>query len=417
MVPGQTLEMTVTDLAFGGAGVGRGPDGRAVFVPFVVVGDEATVRITAVHQRFARADVVGLRVPGPGRTVPPCPLYGRCGGCQYQHLTDALQAETKLRQLRSVLARLGGLPDIPAPDPVVRSPQAYGYRNKLKLEPVPGVGVGDASGARGVRYGFCALDNTTFLEVTACPLASARLNALIPEAQQSGWARRNAGSTRPGPLTLRETADGTTYFFFGAASHRQPWLSEQFLHREVRVPLGSFWQVNPGVADRLAATVRDWVAEAPPTLLIDAYAGVGTFSLAAGAGVRRRVLIETDAEALRAAEWNHRAWGLGECERVHGAAERVLESCLGSAGAKSADVTLVLDPPRTGCAERVLATIVRSTVARVLYVACDAACLARDLNVLVARGGFRLARLGFFDMFPQTAHFETLALLVRNTAG
>ena len=184
--------------------------------------------------------------------------------------------------------------------------------------------------------------------------------------------------------------------------------------REVRVPLGSFWQVNAPVAERLAATVRDWIAESPPVLLVDAYAGVGTFSLAAGPGAGKRVLIETDGEALRAAEWNHRAWGLGECERVHGAAERVLESTLKTARANAVGVTLMLDPPRTGCAKRVLETIVRSGVSRVLYVACDAACLARDLNVLTGRDGFRLARLGFFDMFPQTAHFETLALLVRS---
>jgi len=411
MEPGQRLRLTIRDVGFGGDGVGRSVEGQVVFVPFSAAGDEAEVEIVSVHRHFVRAEIREILTPGPGRAASACPHYGRCGGCRYQHLTHETELGVKVAQLQAVLQRIGQATALPEVDPIVRSPQPCGYRNKLRVEPTgPAF---DTGKGLALEYGFCELDNKTFFPLDACPLAAPQLNELLPKAQRTAWARKNAARKQPGALTLRLAADGVTRLYFARAPRRVTWLHESLLDRAVSVPLGAFWQVNTAVAARLAETVATWFAEAPTPVLVDAYAGVGTFSLAVGEGAASRTLIERDEQAMHAASHNHRQWGLPGCECLGGDVGKLLPGVLKRTHDRGAPATVILDPPRSGCAPTVLRGLAESPASRAIYVSCNAATLARDLKALSAEGGFRISRLAFFDMFPRTAHFESAVLLQR----
>lgn len=395
----------IADVAFGGDGVGRLADGSVVFVPCTAVGDDVTIEVTERRQAFCRASLVQLNESGPGRCSPLCRHFGNCGGCAYQHLDYATELAVKHRQFRSLMARLGKFTDFPDSE-AFPAPNPYGYRNKLRLE--PSARRLEADGYH-LDYGYCQRDNQTFFKLKECPLAQPELNALIPKAVRSDWGRQNARRPEPFNLTLRRDTSGTTAFYFGKASTKLPWLTERLLSHTYRVPTGSFWQVHPPVAERLLATARDWLAELPPTdALIDAYGGVGTFSIALGDDHPRRILIESDPAAIEAADYNHRQAGL-IADIIGATTEEALPKALKSLRGQRA--TVVLDPPRTGCHPDVITALRRHRVPLLLYVSCNAATLARDLRLLCADALYTPIHSAIFDMFPRTAHFESAVLL------
>lgn len=404
---GSLFELTVQDIALGGDGIGPAPDGRIVFVPFAAVGDRLQVRVVAAQPRLLRAEIAAILEPGPGRIPPPCPWYGHCGGCRYQHLDYALQPKLKERQAESTLKRLGGLASLPPPEPVVAAPAPYHYRNKLKLQAFR---EGDQ-----VLYGFCALDNVTRIGIDSCPLAAPELNAFIPQIAKLPGSEINARSREPQDLTLRRLADGTVRSFFGPPPRGAAWVQEQLLGRPVNVPPGSFWQVNPPVAEVLVQTVAGWFQGKPTELFVDAYAGVGPFSLAVGTAARQHLLIESDPSAISAAKANAAAWGLKGAKCLSGKTEKMLPAWLAQVGKLANGATVLLDPPRTGCEAEMLDTLRQSAVRRLVYVSCHPATLARDLKRLCGDGPrpFAIRKWRVFDMFPQTPHLETAVLMER----
>ena len=407
MQTGERITLSISDVAFGGRGIGRSPAGIVVMVPFAAVGDGLDVEITRVRKRHCEARILGVADPGPGRVDPVCPYYGRCAGCQYQHLGYDRQLAVKSCQLSGLLQRIGGLA-IPPGIPVVSDcGHAYGYRNKLRLHPLPHSG-----GQVPPAYGFYGPDNRTLVAVAQCPLAMPQLNALLPQATAACLVPVATRGWPPRDVVLRYAALSGACFRLADGSPG-PHLRESLLGREVRVALSSFWQVNPYVSDRLVRTSVEWLAEDPPATLIDAYAGVGAFSLACGGRVGDCVLIEQDAAAVRAARVNHEHWGLAGRSFVRGTTEKVLPRVLTRLGKRLGATAVVLDPPRSGCLGAVTDALVRTPCRRVLYASCNPATLARDLKRLCAQGVYEVARLEWFDMFPQTAHFETLAMLVR----
>ncbi|MDD4098051.1 MAG: class I SAM-dependent RNA methyltransferase [Lentisphaeria bacterium] len=404
-ITGQIITVTITDLAFGGDGLARLDDGAVVFVPFTAVGDVAEVEVTDVRKSFLRAELRRLLTPGPGRAEPACRHYGVCGGCVYQHLDYPTQCAAKQKQLADLMARIGKFAAFPAPEPAVPSPLEYGYRNKLRLEPT--APIRDDQGVR-LGYGYCQRDNKTFFLVRSCPLGMPCLNDLLPKAVRSAWGSQNAKRPKPYTLTLRVPANGEPTFYFGHASPKVPWLHETVLGEDVSVPLDSFWQVNPPVADRVIGTVAAWFRETGARALIDAYGGVGTFSLAIGQDAQFRVVIENDRLATAAAEYNHAQKGL-KAQVILGSTEVVLPRVLTKI--TPAETAVILDPPRTGCQPKAIAAIRNTRPGHVLYVSCNPATLARDLKALCQDGLYRPVRSAWFDMFPQTPHFETAVLL------
>lgn len=411
MQVGSQINLSIHDIAFGGEGVAR-TDECVVFVPFTAIGDEALVEITEVRKNFAKGRVLALNKPGEGRTLPSCPHYGRCGGCQYQHLTYEAEFAAKTKQLADCLSRIGGIRELPPIEPAFPAPECYGYRNKLRLEAKQCV-VEKGEPAQ-VDYGYYALDNKTFMRINGCRLARTELNKEIPAAIKSDWGKANAHrrkQERPGALTLRIDSAGTIKYYFGFAPNHLGWFKEELAGVQYRVPIGSFWQVNPAVASQLLKTVDEWIAPLDLDTLVDAYCGVGTFACALTKPFRERLLIENDHAATEAAEYNLQQKLYG-CQVVTNATEKALPKALPRYPQDS--TLVVVDPPRTGCQAQVLQTLLENRPVRVLYVSCNPSTLARDLKALTSTGVYSLEHLGLFDMFPRTAHFETAVLLKRN---
>jgi tRNA/tmRNA/rRNA uracil-C5-methylase (TrmA/RlmC/RlmD family) len=316
----------------------------------------------------------------------------------------------KQAQLTAVLRRIGGLRELPAVEKVVSSPLPYGYRNKFKLQAFRPIRGGAPA------YGFCALDNKTMLEISTCPLAAPAVNAAAKEALASPDAARNAGREELLDLTVRATASGRSYWYFGIPPKNMAWAQEELLGKPVQVPPGGFWQINSSVSSLLVQEVVAWFQNSPTPQFIDAYAGVGPFCLAIGNKAASHVLIELDREAIEAADRNTAAWGIKGVEILPGKAEARLPSLLRQLGPQAKEATILLDPPRTGADPRLLASLRGSAVAQAIYVSCNPATLARDLKQLCGEGEmppFKVVRLAAFDMFPQTPHLESVVLLQR----
>ncbi|MBO7741366.1 MAG: class I SAM-dependent RNA methyltransferase [Victivallales bacterium] len=418
MEAGNQINVTISDLAFGGDGVARTDEG-VIFVPGTAVGDQVMINVTSVHKSFARGEVVAVLTPGAGRCEPRCPLYGECAGCQYQHIDYATEFAAKQKQLIDLLTRVGHLENLPPLDKAFPSPAEYGYRNKIRLE----AAIQDG----GVEYGYYLKDNRTLKRIRTCPLASDEINAQIPKALRSDWGKANSakrpdkrhsrkpGDRRPaggpGALTLRADTRGTAAFYFGFAPKCITWLRETLNDFEYAVPAGAFWQINPPVAQELVKTVADWFRPLQLDSFIDAYAGVGTFSCAMKGMFVEHLLIESDPSAAPAAENNTQRCGIG-AQILTGTTEKCLPKALPR---YSSDKTAVLlDPPRTGCQQVVIDTLRKNRPAAVAYVSCNPATLARDLKLLTAGNIYKVEKLALFDMFPRTAHFETAVLLTRS---
>ncbi len=408
------VEVEIHDLAYGGDGVGRLDDGRAVFVPFSAVGDRLLVRLETQHRRFARGAIAELLEPGPNRVEPGCPYYGECGGCCYQHLNSAEQVRLKAAQLRGLLERIGGVRPAPPLDEARPAPEVYGYRNKISLKPVP-------SGAPGSAWGYTRRDNRSVLPIETCPIARPELNAKLAALRASGeWARWPSRRPDADRLVLRRSASGQVLAF---RVPPETFLTEKVLDRPLRVPAGGFFQVNPPVLDRLAGWLREVYRGLSVETLVEGYCGCGVFALCLAEFTGGEVIgIESDPASARCAEENAREGGPalrspersrrgeGRCRFVAGAVEDHLEPALKSAPDLNGAAVL-LDPPRTGCSAAALDTLVRLAPRTIILLSCNPSTLARDLARLKVGQSYDLRRLALFDMFPQTAHFEAAALL------
>ncbi|MBR6471910.1 MAG: class I SAM-dependent RNA methyltransferase [Victivallales bacterium] len=410
---GSQVTVTIADLAFGGDGVARTQEG-VVFVPYTAVGDEALIEITETRKNFARGKLLQVITPGPGRAAPRCPHFGVCGGCQYQHLDYATEFAAKRKQLQDILRRIGRFQELPPPEPSCAAAEPYGYRNKIRLEARPAQA---ENGRKYADYGYLQNDNKSFLKVTHCPLGRPELGKLLHQAIDSQWNQHNAhrkDQQAPAALTLRIDSRGETEFYFGFAPGRISWLNERLNDIEYKVPAEAFWQINPPVAGQLVKTMDLWTRELPLTSLIDAYGGVGTFSCAlTNPSIIERLLIESFRQATEAAQYNLQQCGYG-CQIVAETTERALPRRLPKFPAKT--TLVVLDPPRTGCQDKVLQALRAARPAYVAYVSCNPSTLARDLRTLCEGDVYRLTRLAIFDMFPRTAHFETATLLTAQSS-
>lgn len=400
------VEIEVHDVAYGGDGVGRLADGRAVFVPFSAVGDRLLVRLATRHRRFARATIEKVLEPGPSRVEPRCRYYGECGGCCCQHLAADEQVRLKGEQLRGLVTRIGGVRQLPPMDEARPAPEVYGYRNKIALKPV-------LSGSRLMGWGYTRRDNVSVLPIESCPIARPELNTRLAELHASDEAAKWPSRRKPESdrLVLRRSVSGELLAF---RIPPETLLTERVLDLSLRVPAGGFFQVNPPVLDRLAGWLREAYRGLSVGTLVDGYCGCGVFALClAGLTGGEVIGIESDPASIRCAEENARAARLARCRFVAGAVEDHLESALKSAPDLNRAAVL-LDPPRAGCSAQALATLMRLAPRTIILLSCNPATLARDLARLHVGRSYDLRRLALFDMFPQTAYFEAAAVLARH---
>jgi tRNA/tmRNA/rRNA uracil-C5-methylase (TrmA/RlmC/RlmD family) len=365
--------LTIDDIAFGGEGVGR-VDDFVVFVPFVAPGEVVEIELTEVKKRFARARLLKVMQPSPDRVAPACRYFGDCGGCQYQHLAYPAQLAIKHKQISDLFQRIGGFDGLLI-DPVLPCPQPYGYRNRIMIR-----SQWDKF-KQGLNIGYIRADNRLVVDIEGCKIAEPVLN------EQIQHVRRHPPPKGGLKVVLRVAPDGWT------------------------VPRDSFFQNNFHLLPKLVEVIRGRLKEGGARFLIDAYCGVGFFSLELAGEIERFVGIEVDAAAIKAARQNAASRGAANGEFIAGRAEDFLPQMLQRFDANRTAVAL--DPPRTGCPPEMLRVLVQAPPAQILYVSCHPATLARDLNILCASGVFALSKIIPLDMFPQTQHVECVADLRR----
>jgi 23S rRNA (uracil1939-C5)-methyltransferase len=406
-----TYLVTFETLTYGGEALGRLPDGRAVFVPFVLPGERARVRLTEEKRRFARGTVVELLEAAPQRIAPRCRHFTACGGCHYQHLPYAAQAAAKREILKDQLERIGRLAD-PDVRPTVTAPHAWYYRNTVQFHQDP----------QG-RLGYINAAGDAVMPIEECHLPEPALNTLwpqfdlefLPELDRLGLRLGSDGTVLATFESLDPAAPDFQVDFDLSAVHLGPdgsilmagddHVVLEVLDRPFRVSAGAFFQVNALMAEKMVRQLLEEInavlSLGPETTVLDVYCGVGLFSAFLAERAGQVVGVEASPYATYDFEVN-----LDEFDNVslyEGEAGEVLPQL-----PLKPDV-VVLDPPRAGVELPALEAVLAMSPKVIAYVSCDPATLARDARRLT-EGGYRLAHATPFDLFPQTYHIESLSL-------
>ncbi|MHB1357744.1 MAG: class I SAM-dependent RNA methyltransferase, partial [Anaerolineae bacterium] len=404
----KTCTIYLHDISHGGDAVGE-LDGKTIFVPLGIPGETVRISITKDHPRYANARLVEVLEPSPQRVAPSCPHFGRCGGCQWQHIAYPYQLELKQRIVSSQMQRIGKLPNVRVL-PVLGMENPWAYRNNVQYAL-------DASG----QLGFRALHSHDIVPISECWIAHPLLEDLAASfdlecAGLSGLTLRVGAATGEQlvifegdsvpdievdfPVScLYQTPQGEVTVLVGDSCYH-----EQLNQRLWQVSGPSFFQVNTLQAEQLLRAVSERVQDSSIGTLIDAYCGVGTFALSLASRARRVIGIEESPWAIYDAEANRLA--NEDVSFEVGATEELLP------GSINADSTVILDPPRAGCELKVLQALAVKGAKQVIYVSCDPATLARDLAILT-RYGFQLGDVQPIDMFPQTSHIECVVSVTR----
>jgi 23S rRNA (uracil1939-C5)-methyltransferase len=416
---------------YGGASLAR-VDGKAVFVPLTLPGEEARIRIVESKKGYSTAEALEITSPAPERTAPRCPHFGRCGGCHYQHASYEAQLTMKQAILRETLTRAG----VSAPAEIATlSADPWGYRNRIRL-------AFDQEG----RPGYRGERSHQVVALEECPIAApllvkaahavgeiARSLQLAPRLRELALFCNHDESSLLASLTV---ADGTRLRFddFAQALNasipelagaellieerqrgRMPsqsrraaaWGAPSLFYRvggfDYRVDHGSFFQGNRFLLDAFVECVTGARAG---DLAWDLYAGVGLFARQLSANFARVVAVESAPSAAPALTDNLKG-SCGEAIRAS-----TLDFLRGHRSAKQPDL-VVVDPPRTGLGAQVCELLGKTASPQMIYVSCDPATLARDLRLLTD-SGYRIESLTLADLFPQTFHMETVAALRRS---
>ena len=348
------IDVTIEDLAFGGDGIAR-VDGKACFVPFTMPGDICRIRIRENRKNFMRGQLVELLEAAPDRTQHRCRVFGHCGGCQYQHMTYEAECHFKANQVSQTMRRLGGMLEPPM-QPLVPSPEAYGYRNRIQVH------------IEQSKFGFRAGDGQSFVPIRECPIASDQINRQL--------ARLKPDDIR-GRRKLALSDDDTAAAGFSQVNRYQnDTLRQQVL------------QAFDGIGGRL----------------IELYAGGGFFT----------ELLQSQFTTISAVEWDSRLVESGRkcCPGVDWV-HRSVEEAVPVLDWKGEELSILVDPPREGLPAAVLETIRNATATRFVYLSCNPATQARDLQQLSS--DWSVNRITPIDLFPRTAHIESLAVCERQS--
>ncbi len=433
------VKLTIDSLAYGGDAIARAEDGRCVFVVGGCPGDTVSADITEDHGKYLRARIVEVIEPSPDRRQPPCPYFGECGGCQWQHISHATQVAAKRQSVVDALTRIGGVSDPVVADVVVGG-QGYGYRNRIEL-------TADTDARGGLVLGLAAFGTKRIVPIEKCLLLPEKVRA-YPKALAGALrylsrggslgllrvAIRAASQTsdvevdlwaEPGPFpravavkTLSSAARFETLtrvLVRGEVKSRdisnvevlagRGYLRERIGEFEFKISAPSFFQVNTKVAEAMTSLVVAECDIGGSDRVLDVYAGVGTFALPLSDVAGEVVALESYGPAVRDLRRNLES-ARSDVDIAPGDAERVLPD-LGAA-----DV-IVVDPPRVGLADKVTDALAATGARRIVYVSCDPSTLARDIKRLAA-SGYSLTRATPVDLFPQTYHVETVAVLDRD---
>jgi 23S rRNA (uracil1939-C5)-methyltransferase len=385
MVSEERLRVTFTDIAPQGDALAR-HDGEVVFAANGIPGEDAIV-LAKRRKRYIVGEAVELLRESPYRIAPRCPHFGECSGCQWQHIDYPFQLALKRQMVARQLSERGNFADVPVLA-TLPSPELWHYRNHARFSVNP----------QG-QLGFIRKQTHDFVPIDYCHLMHPGINSVLA-ALQGKCPGAHQVAVRYGVNTGEQLIQPK----LSHIESGQPCYEEELLGRRFRIASPSFFQVNTPQAGRLVELLRDSLRPQGTELVIDVFAGVGTFASLLAPSVGRVIAIEESAAAVNDAALN--IVGLDNVEFLQGKAEEVLPQI------EEVPDAAILDPPRLGCHRRALAALLKLSPRRIVYVSCEPATLARDLRVL-CDGGYRLVAVQPVDMFPHTYHVECVATLVR----
>lgn len=397
------IELEIATLTNLGSGLGRialAGETEAkwvVMVPFTLPGERVRARVFRNHKNFSEADLVEVLTPSPDRVAPHCPLFGKCGGCQYQHLAYPSQLEWKRRQVSELLQHMAGIADFPVA-PVVGSPREYHYRSKITPHFHP------PRSAAPMPIGFLR-QGTRFdiVDVPHCPIATEAINVKLGAVRAAAHAKQ-ADYQRGATLLLREAGGVVTTDYDAVVTETVGDVKLHFLARD-------FFQNNPFILPAFTHYVREQAAASGARFLVDTYCGSGLFALTSASAFQHVTGIEVSESSVRFARENAAANNINNATFIAGDAAAIFTG-LDASTFKPADTVVVIDPPRKGCDESFLKQLFAFGPRAVVYVSCDPATQMRDLKGLLT-AGYTLAAAQPFDLFPQTRHLECVLTLRR----
>ncbi|WCN37449.1 23S rRNA (uracil(1939)-C(5))-methyltransferase RlmD [Aneurinibacillus uraniidurans] len=445
----ETVEITIEDISHEGNGVGR-YEGYTLFVPGALAGERVRVRATKLKKQFGYARILEIIEPSSARMEPPCPLYVRCGGCGIQHMEYTAQLEFKRKLVEDNLRRIGKIEGVPV-HPTIGMENPWRYRNKAQVP------IGEEAG--GLIGGFYAARSHEIIDMEACLIQHETGDDVIARVKEIAWkhgVRAYQEETHTGLLRhvvtkvgfatgdvmivlvtngdkilnqdalvaeLAQAVPGVksivqnvntkrTNVIFGEVT-RVLW-GEEYIYDTIgditfAISARSFYQVNPVQTERLYGKALEYAALTGEENVIDAYCGIGTISLFLAQKAKQVFGVEIVPDAIEDAKRNARLNGIENATFAVGEAEVVIPAWYEEGN--RADV-MVVDPPRKGCDEALLQTILDMKPDRVVYVSCNPSTLARDLRFLEG-GGYKTVEVQPVDMFPHTVHVESVALLIK----
>lgn len=445
----ESYEVDIVDLTHEGAGVAR-VNGFTLFIPNTLPGERAKIKVVGVKKGFGFGRLEELIVPSPERVDPPCPIYKWCGGCQLQHLSYEGQLEYKRKQVEDVLTRIGKLENVPVLPTLGMGEEPWRYRNKAQVP------VGERDGR--IITGFYQKRSHEIVEMDSCIItgdtnddAVQAVKEIVNKYNISAYdEQKHKGILRhiiarygktTGDLMIVLVTNGKdlpqrkkiiddirealpeiksivqnvnskrTNVIFGDET-RVLWGAEYIYDYigdiKFAISARSFYQINPDQTKVLYDQALKYAELNGDETVIDAYCGIGTISLFLAQKAKKVYGVEIVPEAIEDARRNAELNNITNAEFAVGKSEEVIPEW------KKQGITpdvIVVDPPRKGCDEELLKTIIEMKPERVVYVSCNPATLARDLRVL-EDGGFQTVEVQPVDMFPQTTHCEAVAKLV-----
>ena len=447
------IEVTIEDLSEEGTGIGKF-EGMTFFIKDAVIGDRVRAKIMKMKKNYGFARLMEVLTPSPDRVEPLCPVARQCGGCQIQAMSYEAQLAFKTRKVESNLKRIGKFEEIPM-ESIIGMEDPFHYRNKAQFP------FGKNRDGK-IITGFYAGRTHSIIENTSCHLGKevneeilekilAWMNAFhvepYNEATGKGLMRHSLircgfrtgeimvclvinGRKIPGEEALVDSLKiipGMTSISLNVNKEKtnvilgrevinlwgRPYIEDYIGEVKYQISPLSFFQVNPVQTERLYGKALEYAGLTGEETVWDLYCGIGTISLFLARKARKVYGVEIIPDAIEDARRNASLNGFTNTEFYVGKAEEVLPEKYEKEGVR-ADV-IVVDPPRKGCDETLLSTMVKMQPERIVYVSCDSATLARDLRYL-CDNGYELKRVCPADMFPQTVHVETVVLLSHKKA-
>ncbi len=443
---GDLVEVDIVDLNDRGDGVGRN-QGRVVFVPDTVTGDKVKVRLVRVKPKYAHGKLEEILEPSEQRIRPQCIVADKCGGCQWQHVDYGYQQVAKQDQVVQALERIAGFSNPPVA-PILTAGKPLSYRNKVTY-PL------GRSATGNVQAGYYRQGTHQLINLNACPVQDDRLDPLLAEIKQDiekrGWSiyneERHQGKLRHLAIRIGQqtgeillTLISTHRDLDGLEEQAEAWLerypelvgvcvnvnrdrgnviftqvthciagkshlTEKFAGLSYQLRSETFFQVNTQSAEALLEVIVKQLDLQGDETLVDAYCGIGTFTLPLAKRVKSAIGLEVQDTSIEQAEQNARINDITNVSFQFGSVEKLLPYL-------DVDPDIVLlDPPRKGCSPEVIETLLDIEPRQIVYISCKPATLARDLKLLCASGRYELTLVQPADFFPQTAHVECSAFL------